>query len=193
MQRNENLECHFSIVRFALRCRKQRLPSSLVSAWPSFCPFTSLKTEECVFKTESVLPETETTFSAAVTEVLRLTQDVTGGLMWRCVLEWVPQGVTGGLMWRCVLEWVPQGVTGGLMWRCVLGWVPECVTGGLMWWCVLGWVPQGVTGGLMWRCVLGWVPDFFEGSWYLKIHEGSSPKDVVTYRAKDAALCRTRL
>lgn len=77
-RRDKKVECHISIVRFALPSTFSTyvcvLPCSLVSAWPFFCPLTSVNMEECVFNTESVLPETKSSISTGVIEVVRFSQ-----------------------------------------------------------------------------------------------------------------------
>jgi hypothetical protein len=78
VRRENKVECHFSIARFVFTLNfiihLSALPCSFVSAWPSFCPLMSVYMEECVFKMESVLPETESSISAADIEVLRFSQ-----------------------------------------------------------------------------------------------------------------------
>jgi len=68
MRRDKKVECHFIIARFAF--------TLVFSTWPSFCPLTSVNTEECVFNTESVLPGTENSISVGVAEVLPQSQCV---------------------------------------------------------------------------------------------------------------------
>jgi len=84
MRRDKKVECRFINAQFAFTLAFSTyicvLPCSFVSAWPSLCPLTSINKEECVFKTESVLPETRNSISAGVTEVLLRSQCVTVSL-----------------------------------------------------------------------------------------------------------------
>jgi hypothetical protein len=84
VRRDKKVECHFIITRLAFTLAFSTyvcvLPCSFVSAWPSLCPLTSVNMEECVFNTESVLPETENSIGAGVTEVLLQSQCVTVSL-----------------------------------------------------------------------------------------------------------------